>query len=80
MWLSAYLHGHLAIVHQHLSCQEISPDCGFVAGAELLVDLCVDRRSENVRLCTSDDASGRDVGSVHIGSSNSSCPHRCRPR
>lgn len=39
LYMVAYLHRHLSVVNQDLSRQEIGTDRGFVAGAELLVDL-----------------------------------------
>ena len=34
-----HLHGDLSVVHEHLPREEVGSDCGFVACAELLVDL-----------------------------------------
>ena len=48
--LSSYLHCDEAVIHQHLLCQKVSTNGGFVAGAELLVDLIVVMRSAS-QLC-----------------------------
>jgi hypothetical protein len=40
---STYLHCHLLVVDRDFACEKIGADCRFVACAEFLVDLRIDR-------------------------------------
>lgn len=71
----SYLHRHQTIINKNLLGQEVRTDRRLVTGAEFLVDLFASSDIVHVepvmRL-----AAG--AAYIHIGSSNSSFPHRYR--
>lgn len=71
----SYLHRHQTIIDKNLLGQEVRTDRRLVTGAEFLVDLFASSDIVHIKpmMRLADGAAY-----IHIGSSNSSFPHRCR--